>query len=335
MSKILGWTIVIGVLILIGITILMTPIFWLPNYDNLTWVRADQNNLREHVKALTESQEERNHENIERLNEVATYIYNHFELSRCDTTRYQTYLADGSTYKNVICIFDGDSDETIVLGAHYDVDASNHDKEDIWNQIFQWADDNASWVAGLLELATMIKKDRRKQWSATLELVAYTLEEVPHYHTDKMWSYVHAKSLKQTNRDVRYMISLEMIWYFSDEKIQKYPVGALKFIYPKTGDFIALVGKLWESWWLRSIKKSFMSGTDISIYSMKAPSFTPAIDRSDHWSYWQHGYEAYILTDTSYLRNPHYHKVTDTIDTLNFDKMWEVVNGVYNVIIKS
>ena len=313
----------------------MTPLIELPNYEDPIWPKVDQRNLRKHLDFLTLSETERSYENIERLNEVAEYIYNHFSEVWCDATRYQTYRAQGKQYKNVICRFESSDSKLTVIGAHYDVDANNHHDEDVGDALFQWADDNASWVAGVLELASMIGKDRRKQLENTLELVAYTLEEVPHYHTEKMWSFVHAKSLSQRKEQVKYMISLEMIGYFTDEKVQKYPISALKLLYPTTGDFIALIWKAGDAGYMRQIKKDIQDGSMIDIYSMKAPKFIEWIDRSDHWSYWQQWYEAYILTDTSYLRNPHYHKVTDTVETLDIKKMSEVVRGVYNVVIKN
>lgn len=320
---------------LLGLYYLMTPIIELPNYEDPVWAKAEERNLKKHLKFLTESETERSYENIERLDEVASYIFTHFEESRCDETRYQNYRADGKKYKNVVCVFNGENDERVVIGAHYDVDANNHHEEDIGDALFQWADDNASGVAGLLEITTMIGNDRRKKLENTLELVAYTLEEVPHYHTEKMWSYIHAKSLKQREVEVKYMISLEMIGYFSDEMIQQYPLWILKFMYPQTWDFIALVWKAWQAWHLRSIKRGIHDGADIDIYSLKSPDFIPEISMSDNWSYWQNGYEAYMLTDTSYLRNPHYHKVTDTVETLDIQKMSEVVSGVYNLVLKN
>jgi hypothetical protein len=123
-----------------------------------------------------------------------------------------------------------------------------------------------------------------------------------------------------------------MIGYFTEEQVQKYPVPFMDLLYPKEWNFIALVWVMWKSWHLKDIKKSMKWVMQTDLYTMKAPSFVSWIDLSDHRNYWIFDYEAYILTDTSFFRNPNYHKVTDTINTLNFEKMSDVVNGVYRVV---
>ncbi|MCP4524239.1 MAG: peptidase M28, partial [Candidatus Gracilibacteria bacterium] len=124
----------------------------------------------------------------------------------------------------------------------------------------------------------------------------------------------------------------EMIGYFSPEKIQKFPIGFLKYIYPETGDFIALVAKI-EQRGVKQIKKSMREYSLIDTWSLNAPRFITQINLSDHKNYWDFGYTAYMVTDTSFLRNSNYHTPNDTIDTLDFEKMSEVVRGVYGAII--
>lgn len=296
----------------------MTPIFT-RSINSEDIVYSNQESLRAHVEFLTDSTQDRSHENIERLNEVASYIYDDFRSSGCDSIEYQTFEVEGSEYKNVICEFSGESEELIVVWAHYDV------------QHFAWADDNASGTAGLLELAALLW-NQKPNLKNPLQLVAYTLEEMPHFRTANMWSYKHAEMLKQKGSEVKYMISLEMIGYFTEEQVQKYPVPFMDLLYPKEWNFIALVWVMWKSWHLKDIKKSMKWVMQTDLYTMKAPSFVSWIDLSDHRNYWIFDYEAYILTDTSFFRNPNYHKVTDTINTLNFEKMSDVVNGVYRVV---
>ncbi|MEI8270288.1 MAG: hypothetical protein WCG45_02880 [bacterium] len=130
------------------------------------------------------------------------------------------------------------------------------------------------------------------------------------------------------------MISLEMIGYFSDEKdSQKYPSPLFKIIYPNKGDFIAVIGKFGQWEIVKNIKKSFLENSSISTWSINAPSLLPGIDFSDHLNYWNRGYDAVMVTDTSFYRNLNYHTKNDTIVTLDFEKMKEVIKGVYFTII--
>ncbi|MDQ3101811.1 MAG: M28 family peptidase, partial [Bacteroidota bacterium] len=120
---------------------------------------------------------------------------------------------------------------TLVIGAHYDVAGEQ-----------PGADDNASAVAGLLEVARMLFRTK-PELDYRIDLVAYCLEEPPYFATKEMGSYVHAKSLKDAGTDVIGMISLEMIGYFSDEPgSQNFPSPELAELYPNTANFIIVVG---------------------------------------------------------------------------------------------
>jgi hypothetical protein len=68
--------------------------------------------------------------------------------------------------------------------------------------------------------------------------------------------------------------------------------------------------------------------------SMTAPEFFGGINLSDNYSFWHHGYRAVMVTDTSFFRNRHYHQLSDTIDTLDFDRMAEVVKGLYYALLE-
>ncbi|MCP4522953.1 MAG: M20/M25/M40 family metallo-hydrolase, partial [Candidatus Gracilibacteria bacterium] len=232
--------------------LLVNPLYRGVDYNNNSIV-VSETALYNHVDFLTKGDIQRDSENIERLNEVSEYIYDHFEANSCDTVKYQTFPVNNKEYKNVICIIEGTLPSKIVLGAHYDVDGRHHYKEHS-DQILRGADDNASGVAGLLELSKLLGENK-PNLEHTIELVAYTLEEMPHFNKKSMGSYIHAQDIFSKNEPVEFMISLEMIGYFSPEKIQKFPIGFLKYIYPETGDFIALVAKI-EQRGVKQIKKS-------------------------------------------------------------------------------
>ncbi len=277
--------------------------------------------MRNDVKALTSIDPPRNYKNIKSLNKSAEYILGEFKKTGC-RTEIQSFVYDKNEYRNVICSFGPEEGERIVVGAHYDV---------YGNQ--PGADDNASGVAGLLELSRLVNS-LKPSLKYRLDFTAYTLEEPKLFRTRHMGSYVHAESLANAGAQVRAMISLEMIGYFSDKpKSQKYPVFFLKWFYPDTGNFIAVVGKWGQKDLVESVRKNISEAANIPVESITAPSFLPGIDFSDHQSFWRFNYKALMITDTAFYRNHNYHETTDMIDTLDFNKMAEVVKGLYWAIL--
>jgi hypothetical protein len=145
-----------------------------------------------------------------------------------------------------------------------------------------------------------------------------------------MGSYVHAKSLIDKQIPIKSMICLEMIGYFSDKKqSQDYPIAAMKLLYPTVGNFIAVVGNTNSGKLVNSMKSAMKSVANLPVSAINAPTFVQGVDFSDHQNYWKFGIPAVMITDTAFFRNSHYHKETDTIETLDFDKMQEVVRGIY------
>ena len=202
----------------------------------------------------------------------------------------------------------------LIVGAHYD-SVSNS----------PGADDNASGIAGLMELARLLAEDP----PANLRLVAFCPEEPPAYRTRNMGSYVYAENLKKTGIELRGMICLEMIGYFSDTPgSQSYPVPFMNLIYPKDANFIAIVGNIRSIKWTRQVKSSFQTGTDLSVETLNAPSVMVGIDFSDHWSFNKIGYPAVMVTDTAFYRTPFYHTPRDLPDTLDYVRAAKVVDGL-------
>lgn len=306
--------------------LLVNPIiFWVEK--KILDFEVSETFLKEHVNFLVNLDKQRTYLNLEALDTTVSYIEEYFKKSWCDKVYLQPYKINNTEYKNVICYFNWIKPEKIIIWAHYDVYGEESNE---WEK-FEWADDNASWIAWILELSRLVwlNKDKIKN---SLELVAYTLEEPPFYNSDKMWSYVHAKSLFDNDEKIKYMIALEMIWYFSDENIQKYPINFLSRFYPDTWNFIAVIWQLFD-FEIKNIKKSMLMYSGIDIKSLSAPRWVVWIDFSDHRNYWEFWYKAYMITDTSFYRNPNYHTVGDTIETLDFSKMKEVVSSVYWILI--
>ncbi|OFY86650.1 MAG: peptidase M28 [Bacteroidetes bacterium RIFCSPLOWO2_12_FULL_35_15] len=283
----------------------------------------DKSNLLADLKFLIKSPVARNDANVERLNQCANYIFEEFK-KQTDQVEEQSYLVGTLEYKNIICSFGPRDAERIIVGAHYDV---------CDNQ--PGADDNASGVAGLLEIARLLKS-QGGILKYRIDLVAYSLEEPPNFRTENMGSAVHAKMLHDNKVKVKKMICLEMIGYFSEKpKSQEYPIGLMKLFYPAKGNYISVVGKTGQGKTVRNTKKEMKKNSSIKVCSINAPAFIPGIDFSDHLNYWKYGYTAVMITDTSFYRNANYHEKTDTLETLDIDKMAEVIKGVFYAIVNS
>lgn len=282
--------------------------------------KAEAGQLERHLRALTGTSGFRNHQNTEALQEAVAYIKQEFERTTGHVS-IQSFQAGGKVYHNVICSFDTLNEERIVVGAHYDVCGDQ-----------PGADDNASGVSGLLELARMLSSQKLKY---RIDLVAYALEEPPYFRSASMGSLIHAQSLHKQQTKVKGMISLEMIGYFSDEKnSQHYPLGILKLFYGTRGNFITVVQKFGAGKFARRYTRKMKRQSTLKVKSFKGPAVLPGIDFSDHLNYWRYGYSAVMITDTSFYRNSNYHQPTDTIETLSISKMKEVVDAVFKALQK-
>lgn len=283
--------------------------------------KADPASLYRHVQFLTSLHPARSYPNLASLDRAAEYIRREFE--NCSgRVELQRYEVGGRPVQNVIAAFNTGCPKRIVIGAHYDV----HGEQ-------PGADDNASGVAGILELARLLP-GLESRLEYRIDLVAYTLEELPFFRTPAMGSAVHAQSLKEQGAAVELMICLDMIGYFDDRpRSQKYPVFLMKPFYPNRGDYIALVGRAKEARYLRRLKRAFQAGAELPAVTFTAPFRLPGLDRSDHRYYWKQGYRAVMISDMSFLRNPNYHRPGDTLATLDFLRMAGVINGVVRALL--
>jgi Zn-dependent M28 family amino/carboxypeptidase len=299
------------------------PGFWGFAGGETNKITASPEKLLEHVSSLSSISPGRNFENPGQLEKAATYIEAQL-LSYGLNPENQTFLVEGKVFRNIVVRFGKKEGKLLVIGAHYDTCGEQ-----------PGADDNASGVAGLLEISALLAK-LPQQELAPVELVFYTLEEPPNFRTSNMGSYVHAASLAAKGIKIRGMISLEMIGYFTEEKgSQKFPLRVLKLFYPSRGNFIAFVGKTGQGHFVRRAKRKMRGPCPVSICTINAPSKIPGIDFSDHLNYWKFGYKAMMITDTSFYRNFEYHKNGDTPERLDYKKMAGVVEGVIQYILKT
>ncbi len=276
-------------------------------------------NLYRHVEHLCVKIGDRHLWKESSLDRAADYIES--VLASCGYGVWrQTYSCYGQSVSNLIAEKTGTDKEVVIIGAHYDTVPGS-----------PGADDNASGVAGLLELARLNQKTSNRK---TLLFSAFVNEEPPCFGSSNMGSMVYAKYLDEEKIPVELMVSLEMIGYFSQEKIQRYPLPGMSLIYNKTADYIGVVGNFHSSKYVSLFKKGIRKHSNMNAKSLIAPEFFGGINFSDNYSFWRHGYRAVMITDTSFFRNTNYHQENDTIDTLNFDKMAEVVKGLYHTLLK-
>ena len=283
-----------------------------------TLANADTLLIKKHLTEITKNDSFRNYKNIDRLNEVAEYISNHFK-QYSESVSYQEFQVNGETYKNVICSFGDLNAKTIVIGAHYDVNGNQ-----------EGADDNASGVVGLLELARLLKGSKLNY---RIDLVAYTLEEPPFFRTEMMGSYIHAKSLVDNKVKVYGMVSLEMIGYFdANENSQSYPIASLSSIYGTKGDYITLVTKFKKGEFAEKFNVQFQEIKSIKTEIFDSQIPLPGVDLSDHLNYWNFGFSALMITDTAFLRNRNYHTQHDTMEKLDIAKMAKVIDSIFETL---
>jgi hypothetical protein len=282
-------------------------------------ISVDPTKLETHVRTLSQSFVPRDESHPENLDRCAAYIRREFELANARVSE-QPYTVAGKTYRNVIAYFGPETKEMVVVGAHYDTAGP-----------LPGADDNASGVAGLLELARLLGN---RQLPMRVELVAYTLEEPPFFRSEQMGSAMHAIALKREGAVVRVMFSLEMIGYYSDARnSQQFPSSAFSLFYPTEGNFISVVGKIDDGMLVRRIKKAMTGATRLPVYSINAPRLIPGVDLSDHLSYWRAGYPAVMITDTAFYRNVNYHTLDDTAERLDYRRMGQAVEGVHAAVM--
>lgn len=274
--------------------------------------------LRRDVEQLSWGIGARNVDNFEGLERARNYVAGQFEMAGL-TPEFQEYSAAGRLVANVAAVLPGTErrDEIIVIGAHYDSISGS-----------PAADDNASGVAVLLSLARRL---RGGSWPRTLHLVAFVNEEEPFFGTDLQGSVQYASQLHRAGAKVKGMLSLEMLGYYSQAAdSQRYPFP-LSFFYPSTGNFVAFVGDVRSGLLVRQAVGAFRRVAQVPSEGAAVPAWLKGVSLSDHASFWEQGYPALMVTDTSFFRYPYYHSAEDTLDRLDYYTMARVADGLYHV----
>ena len=227
---------------------------------------------------------------------------------------------DQTEASNIIVELHGTTrpEEIIVIGAHYDsVDES------------PGADDNASGTAVLLAIARRLAHEKP---SRTLRFVAFANEEPPHFQSEDMGSLRYARRCHERGETIAGMISIESVGYYTDAaRSQQYP-QPLAALYPSTGNFAGFVGNIASRALVMRSLRAFRDATPFPAEGAVLPELIQEIGWSDQWAFWQFGWPAIMVTDTAPYRNPNYHTVTDTPETLDYERMAAVTQGLVAVV---
>jgi len=243
---------------------------------------------------------------------VQQYIREH--LAQWGTVETHEFQIRGKTHQNLILNLPASAKNQkppILIGAHYDAVPGT-----------PGADDNATGVAALLELARIFAAEPIKY---PMQFVAFDMEEY-----GLLGSQQYAADLKKQGQPIRLMLSLEMLGYCdSTPGSQRYPAGLERF-YPNRGDFIALIGNLTAIPDLIRLSSNIRKvGTPAEWLPVPNRGLiVPQTRLSDHAPFWDNGYRAMMVTDTAFMRNPHYHQTSDRIDTLDLDFLTGVCLGL-------
>jgi Zn-dependent M28 family amino/carboxypeptidase len=231
----------------------------------------------------------------------------------------------GQLYQNVVARLEGRDPKRprVLVGAHFDSVPGT-----------PGADDNASGVAGLLEVARALER-----WSpaASIDFVGFNLEEPQGGLAYRVGSAAFARDARRRGERYAGALILEMVGYTDARpRSQQVPAALFWKRVPKTGTFLAATG----DWRSRGLLRAFAriarrAVPELEVVTLRTPLrgwLVPQTRLSDNASFWDAGYPALMLTDTAFLRNPWYHTTGDRLETLDFEFMARVVDAVAAVV---
>ncbi len=275
--------------------------------------------LRRDVEMLAGRIGQRNLLHYQRLVRAAEWLEQSLRAAGYDPQR-QTYTVQGKAVWNIVAEVAGHTlpDQILVVGAHYDTVVGS-----------PGANDNGSGVAATLALA---RSFAGRQPARTVRFAFFVNEEPPYFQTEAMGSLVYARECRRRGDNIVAMFSLETIGYYNDRPgSQQYP-WPLAAVYPSTGNFIAFVGNTASAHLVKQVVESFRRHARFPSEGGALPGIIPGVGWSDHWSFWQAGYPALMVTDTAPFRYPHYHSPADTPDKLDYERTARVVAGLDKVL---
>lgn len=272
--------------------------------------------LRKYVTHLAGNIGERNVFRPRALAAAADYIETSWRAQGYTVTR-QWYLANGMWCANLEVARAGESrpDEILLLGAHYDTVRG-----------CPGANDNGSGVATLLELPRLFTLTAP---AMTVRFVAFVNEEPPFFMTGNQGSRVYANAARARGDDIRLMVSLETLGYYSAKPGSQHYPPLFRLFYPNCGNFLAFVSDLRSRRLMRRAATVFRAESDFPLEHVATFSLVPGVSWSDHRSFWKEGFRAFMVTDTAFYRYRHYHCPGDTPDQLSYQELQRVTNGLF------
>jgi hypothetical protein len=285
-----------------------------------TGAEADPERLRASVERLCSEFHPRDYRHPENLTRASDWIAEELRNSGLHV-EFQDYSLQEGDFRNVVGISPGTDPDAaaIVIGAHYDAYGG-----------FPGADDNASGVAVLLELARSLPQP---QVRATRYFAAFSTEEPPFFGTGDMGSARFAESLLAEGVAVELMVALDMVGVYSDEPAsQELPLPGLGVLYPRRGNFVAVIGDLGSGEAIGRVKSAILASEKLPVYSFRAPAMIDLVHLSDHLPFRERGMPAVQVTDTSFMRVSTYHTRNDTPEALDYRKMALLTEALQGVL---
>jgi Zn-dependent M28 family amino/carboxypeptidase len=278
-----------------------------------------QQNLQHHVYRLANEIGERNLQHSDALHAAEDYIN--------QTWQQQGYAVEKQAYleRNIQCANlevtqkgNARAEQIILVGAHYDTVYGS-----------PGANDNGSGLAVLLELSRLFQSETTNM---SVRFVAFVNEEPPFFFSGRQGSNIYAKAIRQRGDDIRLMLALETMGYYSSEPhSQDYP-PLFRYFYPHTADFISFVTNFGSRRVMLKLARAFREVTDFPLEHVATFSFIPGVAWSDHLSFWRQNYKALMITDTAFYRYPFYHSSDDTPEKLDYPRLARVCDGLFKAL---
>jgi Zn-dependent M28 family amino/carboxypeptidase len=288
-------------------------------HQRVTDPAVGRDRLRAQVCALAGDIGERNVFRPRALHHAQEFIEHEWRAQGYRVTP-QIYETHGLACANLEVTRSGSSrpDEIVLVGAHYDSVIGS-----------PGANDNGSGVAALLEISRRFAEAEPRR---TVRLVAFVNEEPPFSFTSHMGSEVYAKTARARREDIRLMLSLETIGYYSEAPESQHYPPLFKFFYPRRGNFIAFISNFRSRRLLCHVVEEFRAHSDFPVQSLATSALIPGVSWSDHRAFWRQGYSALMATDTAFYRYPYYHSALDTPEKLNYDALARLADGLFQTV---
>jgi hypothetical protein len=234
----------------------------------------------------------------------------------------QEYRLGNKVYHNLEAELPGSDlrEELVIVGAHYDTVPGT-----------PGAGDNAIGASAVLVVAELLST---KPTRRTVRFVEFVNEEPTFFQTPRMGSHVYAKRCRERGEKVFAMLALDNFGYYSDAPGSQTLLPPFNLFKSSIGDHVTFVGNFRSREVVRAAITTFRRTTPFPSDGLAVPDIFPGVGWSDHWSFWEHGYRALLVTDTVFSRYPHTHRFSDTPNKLHYDKAARVVAGVARVVVE-